>query len=84
MACGLPVISTSVGGSIDIIKNGINGLLIDVDNEEQLSRATSKVLNNFFLATSLGENARQTIEASYDLNKVADRYLELYKELDRT
>ena len=84
MACGLPVISTRVGGSIDTIENGINGLLFDADNEEQLSQAISKVLNNFSLATSLGENAKKTIEASYDLNKVANRYLELYKELNKT
>ena len=84
MACGLPVISTRVGGSIDIIEGGVDGLLVDVDNEEQLSQAISKVLSNFSLATSLGENARKTIEASYDLNKVADKYLELYKKLDRT
>ena len=81
MACGLPVISTRVGGSVDTIENGIDGLLVDVDNEEQLSQAISKVLNNFSLAASLGENARKTIEASYDLNKVADKYLELYKKL---
>ncbi len=84
MACGLPVISTRVGGSIDIIEGGVDGLLVDVDNEEQLSQAISKVLSNFSLATSLGENARKTIETSYDLNKVTDKYLELYKALNKT
>ena len=84
MACEIPVISSRVGGSVDIINEGINGLLVDVDNEEQLSQAISKALNNFSLAASLGGNARKTIEASYDLNKVADRYLELYKKLDKT
>ena len=84
MACGLPVISTRVGGSVGVINEGINGLLVDVDNKEQLSQTISKVLNNFSLATSLGESARKTIEANYDLNKVTDTYLELYKELDRT
>ena len=84
MACGLPVISTRVGGSVDTIENGINGLMVDVDNEEQLARSMSKVLNDPLLGKAIGENARKTIEASYDLNKVADRYLGLYKELDRT
>ena len=84
MACGLPVISTRVGGSIDIIKNGINGLLIDVDNEEQLTQAISKVLNDPLQGIEMGRNARKTIEESYDLNKITDRYLELYKKLDKT
>jgi glycosyltransferase involved in cell wall biosynthesis len=84
MACGLPVISTRVGGSIDIIEDGINGLFVDIDNEEQLTRAMSKVFNDSLLAITLGGNARKTIEASYDLNKIADKYLELYKELGST
>jgi len=84
MACVLPVISTRVGGSIDIIEDGINGLLVDVDNGEQLTQAISKVLKDPLLGKTMGENARKTIEASYDLNKIADKYLELYKELVTT
>ena len=84
MACGLPVISTRVGGSIDIIEDGINGLLVDVDNEDHLIQAISKVLNDSLLATSLGKNARQTIVEHYDLDKITETYLELYKKLDRT
>ena len=83
MACGLPVISTRVGGSVDIINDGINGLLIDVDNEEQLARAISKVLNEPLQGIEMGRNARKKIEDSYDLNKITDRYLELYNKLDR-
>ena len=73
-----------VNGKQVIIEGGVDGLLVDVDNEEQLSQAISKVLSNFSLATSLGENARKTIETSYDLNKVTDKYLELYKALNKT
>ena len=83
MACGLPVISTRVGGSIDIIEDGINGLLVDVDNEDQLIQVISKVLNDSSLAISLGKNARQTIVEHYDLDKITETYLELYKKLDR-
>ena len=83
MACGLPVISTRVGGSIDIIEDGINGLLVDVDNEEQLSQAMAKVLCDSLLATRLGEKARETIIEHFDLNEVAKRYTELYKKLDK-
>lgn len=84
MACGLPVISTRVGGSIDVINNGVNGILVDVDNEEQLACAISTVLKDPLLCTKLGRNARTTIEARYNLNMVTDRYIELYKELIRT
>ena len=81
MACGLPVISTSVGGSIDIIDDGINGLLIDVDNEAQLIQSMSRVLNDSMLANTLGEHARKTIEKDYALEKITDKYIALYKDL---
>jgi glycosyltransferase involved in cell wall biosynthesis len=81
MACGLPVISTMVGGSIDIIEDGINGLLIDVDNEEQLIQAMTHILNDSTMAATMGRNARKVIEKDYALDKIADRYISLYKDL---
>jgi len=81
MACELPVISTSVGGSVDIIKDGVNGLLVDIDNEDHLIQAISKVLKDSSLANNLGKNARQTIIERCDLDKIAEEYLELYRKL---
>lgn len=81
MACGLPVISTRVGGSVDIIKDGINGLLVDVDDEQQLNHAMSRILKDSLLTYEMGRNARKTVEQNHDLKKIADKYLEQYKSL---
>jgi glycosyltransferase involved in cell wall biosynthesis len=81
MACGLPVISTGVGGSMDIIEDGINGLLIDVDNDEQLMQAIVKIFTDSLLAANLGKNARQTVVDKYNLSEIAGKYVELYREL---
>mgnify|MGYP000075575808 CR=1 FL=1 len=43
MACGLPIISTKAGGTVDIVKNGINGFLVDVGDEDELAQK-----NDFF------------------------------------
>jgi len=83
MACGLPVISTRVGGSIDVIEDGINGLLVDVGNEEQLIYVISSVLNDTSMAVRLGENARKTVVERYNLDKIVETYVKLYSELDR-
>ena len=60
---------------------GINGLLIDVDDEEQLIQAILKIFNDVLLAASLGKTARQTVLKKYDLSKIAGEYVELYKKL---
>lgn len=83
MACELPVISTRVGGSIDIIEDGVNGLLVDVDNEEQLIYAVSSVLNDASVAVRLGENARKMVVERYNLDRITETYVDLYNELDR-
>jgi glycosyltransferase involved in cell wall biosynthesis len=81
MSCGLPVISTRVGGSKDLIQDGVNGLLVDIDNEEQLAGAMGLVFGDRQLAESLGKNARETVKAKHDISKIADAYIAFYKNL---
>lgn len=42
MAYGLPAIVPNVGGPIEIVKNGINGLIVDVTNEQEIADALLK------------------------------------------
>ncbi|HEX8334479.1 MAG TPA: glycosyltransferase [Segetibacter sp.] len=44
--CGLPVISTRVGGVAEVI-NDENGVLVDNENEQQLLDAFGKIYNNY-------------------------------------
>ena len=45
MACRCPVVSTSVGGPIDIIENGRNGFLVPIGDAEALAERLVDVLN---------------------------------------
>ena len=45
MACRCPVVSTAVGGPVDIIKNGVNGYIVPVKDYQQLGEALIKVLS---------------------------------------
>lgn len=44
MACRTPVVSTKVGGPVDILVNGLNGILVDVDDMNGLIRGVEWVL----------------------------------------
>jgi glycosyltransferase involved in cell wall biosynthesis len=46
MACGLPIVATSVGGIPDIVENQINGLIVPPKNERLLADAVVKVLDS--------------------------------------
>ena len=54
MACGLPVVTTDrcVAG-IEIIKNGVNGFLVPVDDHEALAEAINKIIDNEQLQDSM-------------------------------
>lgn len=45
MACRCPVVSTRVGGPIDIIEEGVNGYLVDVKDVDALADRVLRVLN---------------------------------------
>lgn len=64
MAMGLPVISTDHGGggARALIEDGVNGLLVPVNNSAKLATAMSQVLSNENLRTKLSENALQIRE----------------------
>jgi glycosyltransferase involved in cell wall biosynthesis len=81
MACGLPIVTTRVGGNIDLIRDGENGILVETENSNQLSVAIKKILQDKALAKKLGSEARKTVEQRFSLISIADRYLSLYREL---
>jgi glycosyltransferase involved in cell wall biosynthesis len=44
MACRCPVVSTRVGGPLDIVKDGLNGYLVDIADDEALVRRALQIL----------------------------------------
>ena len=64
MANGLPVISSDrVVSSLDIIRNGENGYLVDIDNEQEIIKAIESVNPNMD-QTAIETAKNNTIEKS--------------------
>ena len=61
MSCGLPVITTTVGGHRELVTNGQNGLLIPPQSTGHLSDALIRLIDNAELRNQLGKNAREFI-----------------------
>lgn len=61
MCIGLPVISTKVAGAVDLI-NESNGVLIDVNSEEQLFDALCKLADNLELRQEISKNAAKIFD----------------------
>jgi glycosyltransferase involved in cell wall biosynthesis len=63
MASGVPVVSTRVGQAAELIADGENGLLADVDDIEALAAALQRVHDDAHLRDSLRAAGRTTAEA---------------------
>lgn len=61
MATELPVIATNTGGQRELITNGVNGLLIPVEDSTALYEALTLISSNPDTAVEMGRRARDTI-----------------------
>jgi glycosyltransferase involved in cell wall biosynthesis len=81
MACGKPVIATPVGGMLDVVKDGENGIFIPVNDADALANAIQEVLENAELRNRLGNAARQTVMDGFSPQKELDSNLAVYRKL---
>lgn len=78
MALGKPVIASRVGCSREVIRHGLNGLLVEPGDVEELAAALDRLLEDESLRSSLGKAAAETIANEY---VVEDKVFELEQML---
>lgn len=81
MACGLPCIATRVSGSEDILVDGVNGLLVESEQPVELAHALRRLVEDADLAQRLAEEGRATIIHNYQLTRIVEQLLDLYRSL---
>jgi hypothetical protein len=82
-AAGAPIVATDIPGNHDMVRDGVEGLLVPADDAPALERALERILADKSLARRLGDAARARAEGEYGLDQVARRYLELVDSLPR-
>ena len=81
MACQLPCVATRVSGSEDILRDGVNGLLVEPENPMELAVALRRIVEDTALAQTLAQEAYTTIMNEYQLSSIAEQSLQLYYRL---
>jgi glycosyltransferase involved in cell wall biosynthesis len=81
MAMRKPIIATSVGGIPEVIRNGINGLLVPPRNAESIITAIKKLLDKRHLAKKMGQSARYFVEENLSIQATARKWESLYISL---
>lgn len=81
ISSGKPVVTTSVGGIVDIIKDGVNGLLVRPCDSLAFARAILSILNQPQLMKKMGKEARRIALEKFDWQKVSHSYFNSYQSL---
>jgi glycosyltransferase involved in cell wall biosynthesis len=82
MAAGLPVVSTSVGGIPDMIRDGHEGYLVAPGEVVALAEAVGRLLSDRSLRRQLGEQARLRIATRFSSEDAINAFSALYGESD--
>jgi glycosyltransferase involved in cell wall biosynthesis len=80
MAAGLPVVATSVGGTADLVHDGVNGLLVAPRDPAALAAAISRILADPAAAARLSAAGRRTA-AAYAWPDLACTVLDVYRQV---
>lgn len=80
MAAGVPLVSTHVGMAPDIIRDGINGFMLDIDDVDGIVGAAEQIIKNESQTERIINNALMTVQ-DYDWDIISEQYMQMYDSL---
>jgi glycosyltransferase involved in cell wall biosynthesis len=81
MACGTPVIASNLPGVRAVVEPGLDGLLVEPGNHEDLAVSITQLLENPTLLKSLGHAGRQKAVQHYDWRDIGERLEVIYRDV---
>jgi glycosyltransferase involved in cell wall biosynthesis len=78
---GVPIVTTRVPGCDDVVVENWNGHLVPQRDPRALAAAILDLLQDPTRARAMGERSIELVRREFDLNVVADRYADLYRQL---
>jgi glycosyltransferase involved in cell wall biosynthesis len=81
MCTGLPVVSTHVGGTAEVVNDGETGLLAPAREDDALSEAVLRLHRDSDLRRRMGENGQLRARQLFSEEEMARKYLALYEQM---
>ena len=72
----LPVITTDVGGNVEVVKPGENGLLVEYNNREQIKNAILEIWKNKEARQEMVENGKKDLE-KFSVKNMIDNLIKI-------
>ncbi|RMF92801.1 MAG: glycosyltransferase family 1 protein [Candidatus Schekmanbacteria bacterium] len=81
MSCAVPVVASNVGGYREIIEDGVNGILFERRNEDELFNILIKLIDDADLRNRLAEECKRRIYEKFSSDSLINKTIELYQSL---
>ena len=79
MACGLPVAATRVSGHVDVVEDGVTGVLVPPDDPAALGGAMDALVANPARREVMGQAGRRRAEECFAASRMAAETANLYR-----
>lgn len=80
-ACEKPIVTTDSPGCREIVRDGVNGILVPIRDSSAVAQALKKLIESPELRKKMGKNGRELVVREFSLDKVNRETLAIYKEL---
>ena len=77
---GRPIVTTNVPGCRDVVRDNINGFLVDAKESSELIEAIDKLIINKDLRLKMGLAGREIIFNELSSKKIDKKFLKLYRK----
>jgi glycosyltransferase involved in cell wall biosynthesis len=80
MSSGLAAVVTGIPANRQLIDDGVHGVLVPAGDPEAIAAGLVRLIEDVPLRARMGQAARRRVLDSYSLDKIADRYEDLFHE----
>ena len=83
MACGVPIVATNVDAIPNIIRDGVNGMLVNKDSFVGVQKVCTGLKNDTELKDRIIASAKSMVRNKFGAKRVAKESIGLYKDLEK-
>lgn len=81
MACGRPVVATNFPGIAKVVKDGVNGFLVEEKNVKSIREALIRLIKSKILRKKMGQASRRIAEMKLSAEQIGTRYTRILESL---
>jgi glycosyltransferase involved in cell wall biosynthesis len=81
MACGLPVVGSRASGLEELVHDGVNGYLVEINDTAALAERLAELIENPYERQRMGKESRKIAENEFAWEYITEHYVKIYQRI---